>query len=497
MKLRLSIAVLALATLPLFVTNSGAQDAPERQVEVRLLALSRGYLRPMSETAQRIQAVEGIQGVKMLGFSGDMARYELTTKLDDKALADALELKLVGSSDGVVTLAAEMSSRAKHAEARGILTQIARAVMAQPKPTWRGNSEPLFGPKDTLKQRLERLGLNMDLLKGTTYKPDQFHVEEQWQGSGGTYKIWAGDQWEGIYVPSSDWYLDTSDEENPTKAPEAGSNFVGIRVYRSPYSNSMSWVDMEGLLLTGFEGQRDDTNAAGELYVKLGADWITTILKAVAAKRIKEPKLKMDRLPRGRGWEILQAFNYDDSLQMDVRHYNMEDFELSWRDNDSHLIATLRAHHPAHPFYLEAELDTTDVVDTYKKLADNKDPAADNVENPVLGAALTWVVAAEQSVEVFEKRRAEASATFEKVCEGIRKLEPGYDLDSLIGNLDSAERQKALGLSLEAGNYAPGDYSIHRQLLGDLEISVGGVRTGGRQWVLINARTGEIIRSNQ
>ena len=492
---RLCIFILALAVLPLFITEPAAQESTARQVEVRLVALSPGYMRPMSATAARIGTVDGIDSVEMLGYAGDMARYRVTTSLDDAGIATAFQMTLVSTGDGTLTLAAEESARAKHAEARGILTQIAAAIMAQPKPSWRRQGEALFESTMNLKQRLERLGLSTELLRGTSYKPDQFHIDEQWQGSGGTYKIWAGDSWEGMYVPSDDWYLDTPDEERETKAPRADSNFVGVRVYRSPYSNSMTWVDLEGLLLTGFEGDRDDTNAAGDLYVKLGADYMIKLLKAVGTLRVQKPGDKISNLPEGRGWSILQAFNYDEALQVDTPHYNIEDFNLAWRDDDGRYIATLRAHYPAHPFYLEAELDSAALIETYKARAKAEDLNLETIEDVELGDAIKWVVAAEESAEVFERRRTQAKTTFEKIRAALMEMSKTTPLTELCGTLEEvAER---IGIKLDESNeFKAVEYAIRPQLLGDVELSVGTVRSGGRYWMLLNAKTGKLIRSN-
>src|SRR5690606_11336467 len=146
---------------------------------------------------------------------------------------------------------------------------------------------------------------------------------------------------------------------------------VGIRVYRSPWSSSLSWVDMEGLQLSGFESSRDDTNGEGELYIKEGAEWLHNILRALAALRVREPDRKLERLPQGRGWMIISELGGDDEeaglQRWDLRHFDIQDFRLSWRDEDGRLIANLKVHHPAHPFYLEAEVDTNKVIDACKK----------------------------------------------------------------------------------------------------------------------------------
>jgi hypothetical protein len=200
----------ALLLSPLFVT---AQDAPPaaRTVELRLAALSRGYMHPMNATAERIKAVPGITDAKMLGFSGDLARFTVSTTLDDTGLADALQLKLLAATPGVVLLAAENGMRARRAEARWRLLEIAQQISAQPKPSWRGNTEALFKDDASMKDKMEQLGLSYAALEGGLYKQTEYHIEERWEGSGGEYRIWAGDKWEGIYVPSNDWYYDDSE----------------------------------------------------------------------------------------------------------------------------------------------------------------------------------------------------------------------------------------------------------------------------------------------
>jgi hypothetical protein len=493
------IAIFAAAlALPLFVTPASAEEA--RTIELRLVALSRGYMQPMKLTADRIKEVPGINGAEMLGFGGDMARFKVSTTLDNDALAAALQLKLVGAAGDSVTLAADVSARAKHAEARGPLMDMALKIMAEPKPSWRGDGEALFKSDASLKDKMERLNLSYETLNGVTYKAKDYHIDESWEGSGGEYRIWAGDEWEGIFVPSNDWYYDpTESSGQPVKAPDPNSRFVGIRVYRSSWQNSLTWVDQEGLLLTGFEAERDDTDREGELCVQRGAEWMQKIMSAIGGYRVRNPKADMGDLPQGRGWNIFTLFNDDkedntDIQRWDVPQYDLQAMRLGWRDDDGRWIATLTAHHSFHPFYLEVELDTQTVLDAHAKLTNEQRKEA---RRPELGDALKWIVGAEADVSVFQRRRDEARDNSARILEALRKAMTTHGLDALCGKLDDAELLKRLGIELKAGEFEPGDYAIRRQMLGDVEISVGTARTGGRLWMLANAAEGRTIRSNQ
>lgn len=488
----------ALLLTPLFVT---AQDSPPtaRTVEMRLAGLSRGYMQPMQSTAARIKGLEGILGVEMLGFSGDMARFSVSTTLDDAGLAGALQLKLLGTAPGVVTLAAENGMRATHAEARWRLLEIAQKISEQPKPSWRGGGEALFKDDASLKAKMERLGLSFEGLDGALYKQKDYHIDETWEGSSGEYRIWAGDKWEGIYVPSNDWYYDDSEHSDKPTKPDPNSRFVGLRVYRSSWQNSMTWVDHQGLLLTGISGRRDELDSSGELCVKRGAGWMNSVLSAVAGYRVRHPKAKVDELPQGRGWNIVSSLRDDegdnsDIERWDIPNYDLQAMRLQWRENDGKLTAVLTAHHDFHPFYLEAEVDTNAVLDAH---ADLGKKARESVRRPELGDALKWIVGAEQEIAVFERRREEARNNSAKILAALREAAKAHDLDALCGRLDDAELVKRLGLEMKPVEFTAADYTIHRQMLGDVEICVGSPRTGGRMWVLANVAEGKTIRSSQ
>ncbi|MCB9931944.1 MAG: hypothetical protein H6841_00820, partial [Planctomycetes bacterium] len=153
-------------------------------------------------------------------------------------------------------------------------------------------------------------------------------------------------------------------------------------------------------------------------------------------------------------------------------------------------------HHPAHPLYLEAEVDTQAVIDAcagnLTKEEQRKLTRAD------LADALKWIAGAEADAEVFKRRRSEAAANFARIREALKNASATHSLDELCGSLDNAELATRLGIKLsQDGAFQPGEYRIRRQMLGDVEVSVGTARTGGRYWVLANAASGEVIRSNQ
>ena len=489
---------LALLALPLFFTHTQAQDTAPRVVELRIVAMSRAYMRPMKSTAERIAKVEGIESCEMLGFGGDTARFSVTTKLDDKALASALQLSILGRGEEFLTLSNADNNRAKRAEARGILTQIALAISNQPKPSWDNTSEPLFQDSDTVKDRMRRLDLNPSLLGGTFYKPADYHIEEQWDGNSGTYKIWAGDSWEGVYVPADDWWYE-GEEEDAGAQPDLDSRFVGIRVYRSPWSNSMTWVDSEGLSLDGYAGDRGETDSDGVLHVQHGATWLRDIMSAVVAILVREPKRSIDRMPSGRGWNIFGEFDGDNPKidRWDLEHYDRDNLNLKWRQEDGRKYANLRAHHQAHPFYLELDVDATGVVEGYKKRAADEDLELKTVQEADLDGHLNWICGAEESAQVFREREREAAENFDLIRKALTEAIKTHVLGELCGNLGDEELLTRLGIELSGEHFAPGDYTLRAQMLGDVEISVGNVRTGGRNWTLVNAAGGNVIRSNR
>ena len=482
--------------LPLFFAPVEAQDAP-RAVEVRIVALCRGYMRPMKATADRIAKVEGIESCEMLGFGGDTARYKVTTRLDDEALAKALQLNILGSGEGFLTLAISESARARRAEARGVVTQIALAISRQPKPSWNTEKAPLFDEDDSVLEHMERLDLSPELLKGTFYKPADYHIEEDWGYGDGTYRIWAGDRDESVRVPTEDWWGDEPDAEGPREV-DPDSRFVGIRIYRSAWSNSMTWVDAEGLLLDGEVGDRSETDDEGVLYVKQGADWMQEIMSLIVAALVRDPKQSIDRLPRGRGWTIFQRLDRDNPKldRRSVRNYDRGSLALSWREDGAAKIANMRAHHPAHAFYLELEVDATAVVEDYKKRVETEDLDLKSVEEADIEGHVTWIHGAEESVEVFRAREREAAANFEVLREALKTASQQHALKELCGTLDDAELRKRLGVeeTLKVENFNYADYTIAPQMLGDVEISVGSVLTGGRNWMLVNAASGNVIR---
>lgn len=494
-------AVLLAAALLLPAFTAAGQEPQARSVELRLLSLSRGYSRPLGATAARIKELKGIEGVEALGFHGDAASFRVLTRLDNQALADALQLKLIGASGDRLALASEDSPRARRSEARSAVMQIALKIMAEPKPNWRVESEPVFKDADSTLEKLARLGLPTDLLDGITYKTRDYHIEEEWLGQEGNYKIWAGEKWEGVYVPSDEWREEEEGEETDSAPPDPNSRFVGIRVYRSSWSTSLSWADHEGLLLTGFPGQRSDTDSSGELCVKRGADWLTAVLSAAGAARVRAPATAIENLPSGRGWEAISNLRDNESeegdkdiSQWDIPNFELQCLRLDWRDDNGRWIARATAHHSYHPFYLEAELDSQAVLEAYKSLPGDARAKLRRVDT---SAAIQWIVGAEKDAGVFHARRQEAAANAQLVCAALKDALREHPLDALCGRLDDAELCKRLGLKLVASAFKAGDYTIRRQMLGDVEFSVGDVRTGGRCWTLLNAAEGKVIRSNR
>jgi hypothetical protein len=111
---------------------------------------------------------------------------------------------------------------------------------------------------------------------------------------------------------------------------------------------------------------------------------------------------------------------------------------------------------------------------------------------------IKWIVDAEDSIEVFENRRANAVRRMDEMRQLLAKAAETHPLDQLCGNLGDEALRARLGIKFDEGeDLGPGEYTVRQQLLGDVEITVGNPRTGGMRWMLFNVKSGDVIRRYQ
>ena len=485
---------LALLCLPMLVS---AQDAPApRTLELHLCALSRGYMRPMRATAERLGKLPGFSDVRALGFSGDMLRLRVTTGLDDDAIAAALGLQKMGAKEGRLTMAADASQpRARRAEARAVMLEVARAIMALPRPQWGNKSKPVFENAHKLAEKLKLLGLDPAIADGVLYKTADYKIEEDGAEWGGalTYRIWVGKEWQrsrGV-VLGNDWgFWNSSDDENVKTPDQTPPDYVGLQILRSPWSEAAAWVDTEGAALGGAAGDRSQTGSDGKLIVQEGAQWMRQVLGYAAAKRLRKSRPAITDLPAGRGQEIPGLLEAHDLWRWG-EVYSINCLELSWRlrEADKHILACLSAYHKGHAFYLEAEVDADAVYAAAKVRGDD----LESIKKVEVGEALTWVVGPESGPEVFTQRRREAAAAMDAIFAAFAKLTPEWQEKFPWGPNWARDAGFDWG-EIDFTHFKREDYIVHRQAMGDIEISVGTPMTGGRSWLLGNLKTAKVIR---
>ncbi len=488
------LAVLVLAgLLPLGVWR--AQDQPEpaksRSLELHLHALSRGYVRPLRATTDRVAAVAGIEKVQALGFGGDVLRFSIVTTLTDDAIASALGLKKIGANDGRVLLAASATDeRVRRAEARAVLLDIAQAITTHPAPDWRRPSKALLGEAHTMAEQFRVLGLDAKLTEGVFYKAADYHIEEDHDRYNATYRLWAGKQWLPV-VNNDDWGW--SGEEEETARP-IDARFVGLAINRSAWNESSSWVDSDGARLNTFEGDRSATDASGKLKVQDGANWLKQLAARAVAVRLRTPKVTKKDLPAGRGWGLFSRLNAENLQRWNNDPYSTNIVKMTWevRAADQHFVARISAFYEGHPFYLEGEVDADAVLADYKQ----KGIGTSDVTEADLGDQFKWIIGPEAGPEVFQERRKEAATAMDALLLALGKLPADKPISGYLGKL--APNQAAeLGVALQGKHFGPGDFVVTQQAFGDIEVSVGTPMTGGRWWLLGNLSTGKAIRSDR
>lgn len=489
----------ACAALAMLLVTAGlvrAQDAPpsppaEQQLEIHLHALSRGYMRPLSATADRVAAMPGFSKVEALGYAGDVLRLRVTTSLSQDAVVAAFGLKRVGGSGLKLVLATAVTDRVKRAEARALILEISRAIAAHPAPDWRNPTKPLLAEAKGFAEQMRTLGLDPAAAEGEFYKSRDFHIEEDHDRYNATYRIWAGKAWAPV-MDTDNWrFMGRRGGEAPAK----DDRFVGLQVVRSAWQEETRWVDADGSRMNAFTLTRAETDSSGKLKVQDGADWMTKILRRAVAMRVRDPKAELEHMPQGRGWQLFNVLEANELQRWDASQgFDNNCLDMTWqrRDSDKRVIATLKTFHEGHPYFLHAEVDTDAVIEAYTE----RKEATAGLEQAELGTALKWVVGAESGPEVFVQRRTEARTTMAALLKALGKLPAGRSLADFVGPLTS-ERATELGITQGFEHFEAQDYLIAAQAFGDVEISVGSPMTGGRWWLLGNAATGRVIRSFQ
>lgn len=487
---------LLLCLLAISVDAQPAPDSPpaSQAVELRLLALSRAYVRPLDDTVTRLNGVPGITDAQAVGYADDVLTLKCNTTLSHDNIAKALGLRILRTDGQVLTLAPSDDIRSRRAEARAVVGMIGRKIADSIKRDSNGERTGLsFGARDGIDARVQALGLDPAILNGTYYKPADYRLETPGEGTGDGYRVWAGDKWEGMYVAQTDSSNKALVEFDPA------SRFVGMIVPMGWGYQEPAWVDGEGIMMASV-GERSDTNWSGELAVVGGSKLITEIMQAAVAWRIRNSTAKLEAAPTGRGYTLMNELPGGDDIEYwGYEHYEISDLLLTWRaDADGNLVARVRAHTSASPWYLDAEVNTGPVLKRYAEM-DRK--TRREVNRAELGNDLVWLVGPETDAAVLRARRDEARNALNSLSEALAaalKARPDTDLDTLCGTLDSAELAAALGFKPDANAYfKPADFTIRRQMLGDVEIAVGTPARGGRRWVVMNPASGEVIRRFQ
>lgn len=498
---RISILALCLLALSAWRPAQG-QDAPPREVTVLVAGASRAYCRPLLATLERIRKLPGIESASGIEAEADGLSVRITTKLDDAGIARVFGGKLAASGRDRVQLTVGDEARAMRSEARRVVTRIAAAIQAQPKPNWRGrDGEALFGQSTDIKEQLRKLGLDTALLEGMHYKPADYHIEENWYGSGGNYRIWAGREWQGVPVFSEDYWWGGNDEEGGEVMEfDPASKFVGAMVFRNPWSSGLYWADYEGAVLNSHLGERARKGWDGTPLIHVGRNWILDLMGALAATLARDPKRGKNDLPQGRGWSIMSVLEDAGGMRRwGEPGFNFQALLLEWRQEDGgDLVARIRTYHPGHAMYLDAELDVSATARAYRDGPDGKNVTDKEPRTIDVKDSIRWLFAPEETLDVFTERRKEAVARMDEIRGKLSKALDEHDIALLTGRLDDVELRKRLGIEFAGTELlGPAQYLIRGQLFGDVEIACGEPKVGGTRWVLFEPKSGNVIRSYQ
>ena len=511
-------APLALLLLLGASTPAVSQEARSLSIEVHLLGLGRGYLHPLDATVARLAKLKGLKAVRPLGHTPGMTRLLITTDLDKEALASLLQMQRLGkageSGKGlpVLSLAPDASGGFPRAEARSIIHTIALAIRRGHAGTT-GDAKPLFAKSDNLAKKLKKLGLKPADLTGEFYRPRDFHIEEDAAAGGWarhlSYRIWAGAKYEGLVVGDVWNYTPPSGDLKPD--PE--SRFVGAELTIGRWTGGFNWTDYEGFGLNDRGHERSEMAMDGkELAVQAGARKLESLLRALAVYRVRNPEKAFQALPRETGWALRSQLQLEDDYS-DPNIYREQTLWHTWIEDESsqEVKVRVRAYDDRHPLYLDALIEIDLLIRegsaTIEKIAEDeeKEPEKNPGKKPgnkkrkvtLPKEALQWTIGAEESAEVFRQRRLEARAAMAQIFKALQGAVKQHPLGDLCGALTDELRGK-LGVELgQAGHFRPDAYSIRPQMLGDVEISVGSVLTGGRWWLLVNPKSGKVLRSHQ
>ncbi|MDH5642156.1 MAG: hypothetical protein OEY28_12770, partial [Nitrospira sp.] len=515
--LALSLLVTAGGTIQVAQDVETESDATAA-IELRLIGLSRGYVLPMAGSARRIAAIEGVDRAVPLGHKRFVSRYSVKTALPPAELAGALGLRLLHSTDKVALMGVAPDERIPDQEARtAILAIISRISELRPEsgndspfgfPGFWGEEEevvqpkgPLFDDCENIADKMDVLGLPIGILQGRTFKPSDYHVEDD---GGERFSVWVGsdqDRKQALSVESSGgWYKSirrgrglvviegTDEDESAFKAPETPdpeSRYVGA-VYNAGWSDRVFyWDDIRGQKFNRFEYTRN-ASSYSEKYdrmVLLAESEVVKRLKLAVAYRRRHPDMKVSRLPAGGGYGVISRLHEDKDWDRDWdAQIDLDNLYLSWRTDKEtgNLIATSWAYHPGHPLYVSGLLDITEFGDER-----GEDEVKDSID---------WIVRAEESTDVFEERRKFAEEVFTKAIEAIKSMDD-ESRANMVGGLNDAALASKLGIDFgDAPVLDPGSFIIRTQAGGDLEISAGSHSTGGRYWCLFEAATGKVLR---
>lgn len=502
MKTRLRLACfLVLLVLPCTVLES--QETPELapKIEIAITGISRGYAQPLRNTAKRIQALEGISDVKMLGWTMGTARFSIQTELDEAGLAEILKLKFICKTGTALLFAPVDNSAAKRAEARAAISLLGKAISKIYQTTEYDideNGEPRYRPAlqkyPRLKDKLKHLGLSVDDLDGKYYAPEDYNIQEEvdWRLK---CRIWAGGAWEDH---GSDNYggkivIYTSGRRAETKPTPL---FVGMEI--SVYGGSQlqsRWTDKEAASSSTKQPKRSD-KIDGKLVVKTAEEWLTTYMGVAVSYYLYKPKSNLKQLNRQGRWRYFDWFEtkFGDNPSNKWWYYdglNGDELSISWAKDGGKLVLTGKCNNKNHPFHLHAEVDVDAISDSYldkNSLPDGKADLAKHVD---------WVVGAEDE-SVFERRRKEAKELHVELADLALAAMAKPDMPALSGSLANEDLCKAIGYTHSKDSlFKPEHIVIQKQPFGDIEISIGAPNTGGLYWVLVNGQTKKVYRSYQ
>ncbi|MCC6573561.1 MAG: hypothetical protein IT462_07205 [Planctomycetes bacterium] len=484
-----SLVFAALAAICALATSTDAQPA-NRNLELRVFKLCRGYLRPMTATANRLREIKALDTLTPAGHSEGVTRFKLTTAMQDSEVAEALGLSLIHAEGDVLELAPQGSDDAGM-EARPKLLDIVQAIRARVVIDENGSAVPIFSAEETKSTAacLAKLGLKPARFDGEFFKQADYHIEQT--QFAGIYTIWAGKAYAGLPVAAPSLY--GIKDERASLEPDQESPFVGCKLAMGRWTNGFFWVDPAGCELNDYGFDRSATIAKPrkELAVQAGAKRVRQLLLAAAKMRQSDDYKDKEAkdLPTGflSDWSLTSALkldnkNRDYSLW---QHYPDESFHLGWIEDGGKVKARVRAHHAVHPLYLDGAVDAGASLEGVS----DKDPSTLKME---------WLVAPEESAEVFRARADEADKTFGVISAAL--FEAGVDsLDGLWGKLNGPALKvlKVAEQTLRGASFGARDYSISRQMLDDVVIEVGSAATGGRRWQLLDVKNKKVIRTGQ